>query len=113
MKNWTLEDNVNDWVKAEFARIKQTNYKVESSMSDCLKDAIQKGVHLKRMELEEAGEKEKGKSWKPDFHLETFDIPRRLFSLLICEKFYQRGQVYFYHSRLKPDLIFQSNPSYT
>ena len=75
MKNWTLEDNVNDWVKAEFARIKQTNYKVESSMSDCLKDAIQKGVHLKRMELEEAGEKEKGKSWKPDFHLETFDIP--------------------------------------
>lgn len=75
MKNWTLEDNVNDWVKAEFARIKQTHYTVESSMSDYLKDAIQKGVVLKRLALEEAGEKEKGKSWKPDFELETFAIP--------------------------------------
>ncbi|WP_428224405.1 HsdM family class I SAM-dependent methyltransferase [Flavobacterium sp.] len=75
MKNWTLEDNVNDWVKAEFARIKQTRYSVESSMSDYLKDAIQKGVVLKRLALEEAGEKEKGKSWKPDFELETFDLP--------------------------------------
>jgi len=75
MKNWTLEDNVNDWVKAEFARIKQTNYTVESSMSAFLKEAIQKGVVLKRLSLEESGEKEKGKSWKPDFELETFDIP--------------------------------------
>jgi type I restriction enzyme M protein len=75
MKNWTLEDNVNDWVKAEFAKIKQTNYTVESSMSLFLKEAIQKGVVLKRLSLEESGEKEKGKSWKPDFELETFDIP--------------------------------------
>lgn len=75
MKNWTLEDNVNDWVKAEFARIKQTNYTVESSMSPFLKEAIQKGVVLKRLSLEESGEKEKGKSWKPDFELETFNIP--------------------------------------
>ena len=75
MINWTLEDNVNDYVKAEFARIKQTNYTVESAMSPFLKEAIQKGVVLKRLSLEEAGEKEKGKSWKPDFHLETFDIP--------------------------------------
>ena len=75
MKNWTLEDNVNDWVKAEFARIKQNNYTVESSMSAFLKEAIQKGVVLKRLSLEEAGEKEKGKSWKPDFELETFHIP--------------------------------------
>ena len=75
MKDWSLEDNVNDWVKSEFARIKQTKYTVESAMSDYLKDAIQKGVLLKRLELEEAGETEKGKSWKPDFHLETFDIP--------------------------------------
>lgn len=75
MKNWTLEDNVNDWVKAEFARIKQTNYTVESSMSAFLKEAIQKGVVLKRLSLEESGEKEKGKSWKPDFELESFDIP--------------------------------------
>ncbi len=72
MKDWNLEDNVNDWVKSEFARIKQTKYTVESAMSDYLKNAIQQGVILKRLELEEAGEKEKGKSWKPDFHLETF-----------------------------------------
>lgn len=75
MKNWILEDNVNDWVKSEFARIKQTNYTVESSMSPFLKEAIQKGVVLKRLSLEESGEKEKGKSWKPDFELETFAIP--------------------------------------
>lgn len=75
MKEWSLEDNVNDWVKAEFSRIKQTKYTVESAMSDYLKNAIQQGVLLKRLELEEAGETEKGKSWKPDFHLETFDIP--------------------------------------
>ncbi len=75
MKNWTLEDNVNDWVKGEFTRIKQTKYTVESAMSDFLKNAIQQGVTLKRLALEEAGEKEKGKSWKPDFELETFDIP--------------------------------------
>ena len=72
MKDWNLEDNVNDWVKSEFARIKQTKYTVESAMSDYLKNAIQKGVILKRLELEEAGETEKGKSWKPDFQLETF-----------------------------------------
>ncbi|MEI6753532.1 MAG: hypothetical protein WCK78_10215 [Paludibacter sp.] len=72
MENWKLEDNVNDWVKSEFARIKQTKYTVESAMSDYLKSAIQQGVRLKRLELEEAGEKEKGKSWKPDFELETF-----------------------------------------
>ncbi len=72
MKDWNLEDNVNDWVKSEFARIKQTKYTIESAMSEYLKDAIQKGVLLKRLELEEAGETEKGKSWKPDFHLEIF-----------------------------------------
>ncbi len=72
MKDWSLEDKVNDWVKAEFARIKQTEYTVESAMSEYLKNAIQQGVILKRLELEEAGETEKGKSWKPDFHLETF-----------------------------------------
>ncbi|SIT13732.1 Type I restriction-modification system, DNA methylase subunit [Chryseobacterium ureilyticum] len=75
MKSWSLEDNVNDWVKAEFARIKQTKYTVESAMSPYLKDAIQQGVKMKRLELEEAGEKEKSKSWKPDFELETFNIP--------------------------------------
>ena len=73
MKNWSLEDNVNDWVKSEFARIKQKNYSVESAMSAFLKDAIQQGVKMKRLELEEAGETEKGKSWKPDFQLEVFN----------------------------------------
>jgi len=75
MINWTLEDKVNDWVKSEFSRIKQTKYTVESSMSDYLKNAIQEGVKLKRLQLEEDGEKEKGKSWKPDFELEVFAKP--------------------------------------
>ncbi len=73
MANWNLEDNVNDWVKSEFARIDQKSYTVESAMSDYLKTAIQQGVALKRRELEAAGEKEKGKSWKPDFELECYD----------------------------------------
>jgi type I restriction enzyme M protein len=75
MKNWKLEDNINDWVKSEFSRIKQTKYTVESAMSGYLKNAIQIGVKLKRLELELEGEKDKGKSWKPDFELEAFDIP--------------------------------------
>jgi type I restriction enzyme M protein len=72
LKSFKLEDNLNDWVKSEFARINQSKYTVESAMTPYLKDAIQQGVTLKRIELEEAGETEKGKSWKPDFHLETF-----------------------------------------
>ena len=75
MANWKLEDEVNDYVKHEFNRIKQNAYTVESAMSDHLKAAIQEGVRLKRIELEQAGETDKGKSWKPDFHLECFDIP--------------------------------------
>ncbi|MBQ3425826.1 MAG: N-6 DNA methylase [Clostridia bacterium] len=75
MENWKLEDNVNDWVKSEFSRINQQKYTVESSMSKYLKSALQEGVKLKRIELEETGEKEKGKSWKPDFELECFNIP--------------------------------------
>ena len=62
MTNWKLEDNLNYWVKSEFARIKQTKYTEELAMSDYLKNAIQHGVKLKRIELEEAGEKEKGKN---------------------------------------------------
>ena len=30
MANWKLEDNVNDWVKSEFARIGQDKFTVES-----------------------------------------------------------------------------------
>mgnify|MGYP001432875497 CR=1 FL=1 len=75
MANWMLEDNVNDWVKSEFLRIKQSKYTVESAMTPHLKNAIQEGVKLKRLQLEEAGEKEKGKSWKPDFELEVFTKP--------------------------------------
>ena len=49
-KEWTLEDNVNDWVKSEFTRISQRLYTVESAMSEYLKDAIQRGVIIKRKE---------------------------------------------------------------
>lgn len=75
MTQWKLEDQVNDWVKSEFVRIGQNKYTVESAMSAHLKSALQAGVKLKRIELEVEGEKEKGKSWKPDFELEEFNIP--------------------------------------
>lgn len=75
VENWKLEDNVNDWVKDYFKQLKQDKFTVESSMSEFLKVAIQEGVTLKRLELEEEGEKEKSKSWKPDFELECFEIP--------------------------------------
>lgn len=74
-EDWKLEDNVNDWVKENFKQLKQDKYTVESAMSDFLKSAIQEGVKLKRLKLEEAGEKEKGKSWEPDFEIECFKIP--------------------------------------
>ncbi len=71
MADWKLEDNVNDWVKSEFARIKQDKYTVESAMSPYLKNALVEGLKLKRLETEESG----GKAWKPDFELECFNIP--------------------------------------
>ena len=74
MANWKLEDNVNDWVKSEFARIGQNKYTVESAMSKHLKSALQEGAKLKKIEFEEAGEKS-GKSWKPDFELEYSNLP--------------------------------------
>lgn len=74
-EKWKLEDNVNDWVKDYFEQLKQNKFTVESSMSEYLKVAIQEGVKLKRLELEEEGEKEKSKSWVPDFELECFEIP--------------------------------------
>ena len=58
IENWKLEDNVNDWVKDYFKQLKQYKFTVESSMSNFLKVAIQEGVKLKRLELEEEGEKE-------------------------------------------------------
>ena len=39
MASWKLEDNVNDWVKSEFARIGQNNYTVESAKIPHLKAA--------------------------------------------------------------------------
>lgn len=75
MRIWKLEDEVNDWVKSEFTRIGQDRFTVESSMSKYLKNALQEGARLKRLELKAKGEKEKGKSWKPDFELECFSVP--------------------------------------
>lgn len=88
MENWTLEDNVDDWVKSEFKRISQHSYTVQSAMSEYLKTAIQEGVIIKRKELKDAGEKEKGKSWKPDFELEKFDIPVIIESKIGLNKLY-------------------------
>lgn len=68
MTKWTLEDNVNDWVKNEFTRINMKNrvdYNVESSMSDRLKKALQGGAKTKL----------KTGTGKPDFHVEKYGLP--------------------------------------
>jgi len=68
MSRWTLEDNVNDWVKSEFNRIGLVNgshFGVESSMSDKLKAALKGGAKTTL----------KTGTGKPDFHVEIYDIP--------------------------------------
>lgn len=68
MARWTLEDNVNDWVKSEFSRLGMNNhidYGVESSMSDMLKKALKGGAKTKL----------KTGTGKPDFHVETYEVP--------------------------------------
>ena len=59
MKKIPLEDSVNDWVKSEFARMRQENYTVESSMSDFLKTAIQDGVNSNGLSLKNKGKKKR------------------------------------------------------
>lgn len=68
MAKWTLEDNVNDWVKSQLIRIGLKNgetFGVESSMSDKLKAALKGGSKTAL----------KTGTGKPDFHVEGYEIP--------------------------------------
>lgn len=68
MAKWTLENNVNDWVKAQFAALGLLNrehYGEESSMSDKLRQALAGGSKTRL----------KTGSGKPDFHIENYTLP--------------------------------------
>lgn len=68
VKKWTLEDDVNDYVKNKLESIglkKLTDYNVESSMSDYMKEAL-KGS---------AKTQSKTNFGKPDFHIEKYNAP--------------------------------------
>ncbi|MCE1270617.1 MAG: hypothetical protein LWW88_03465, partial [Acinetobacter sp.] len=66
--NYSLEDHVNDWVKAQFDRLKlknQKDYHAESAIPDYLKEAL-KG---------RAKTETKTNFGKPDFSLTKYQIP--------------------------------------
>lgn len=66
--NWKLEDNVNDWVKAQFSsfgKVVNKDYSVESSMSEYMKKALAGSAKTRR----------KTNFGKPDFQVETFNVP--------------------------------------
>ena len=110
-EKWKLEDNVNDWVKENFRRLNQNNFTVESSMSEYLKNAIQEGVKLKRLELEEVGEKEKSKSWKPDFELECFKTPVLIENKLGLSKLYCKNGTILNNELIKEPYILDDGDS--
>lgn len=65
---WKLESDVNDWVKAQFARLKLEklkDYNEESGMSDFMRAAL-KGS---------AKTESKVNFGKPDFHIEKYKVP--------------------------------------
>lgn len=65
---WTLEDDVNDYVKNRLESLglkKLKDYNVESSMSDYMKEALKGSAKTKN----------KTNFGKPDFHIEKYNIP--------------------------------------
>lgn len=65
---WTLEDDVNDYVKKQLESIglkKLKDYNVESSMSEYMKEALRGSAKTKN----------KTNFGKPDFHIEKYDVP--------------------------------------
>lgn len=65
---WKLEDDVNDFVKKSLEKIgleKGKDYRVESNMSEYLKEALKGSAKTKN----------KTNFGKPDFHLENYKIP--------------------------------------
>jgi len=68
MGNWTLESDVNDYVKKYLEKLglkKHTDYNEESSMSDYMKEALQGAAKTEN----------KTNFGKPDFHIEKYNIP--------------------------------------
>ncbi len=66
--NWSLEDDVNDYIKKQFKELglsKQKDYNVESSMSEYMKEALKGSAKTKK----------KTSFGKPDFHIEKYKIP--------------------------------------
>lgn len=65
---WTLEDDVNDYVKSKLEKLglkKHVDYNVESRMSEYMKEALKGSAKTKN----------KTNFGKPDFHIEKYDIP--------------------------------------
>lgn len=65
---WKLEDDVNDFIKDKLDNLglkKHTNYNVESSMSDYMKEALKGSAKTQH----------KTSFGKPDFHIEAYKIP--------------------------------------
>lgn len=68
IQNWTLEDQVNDFVKDSLDKLNlknQIDFNVESNMSDYMKEALKGSAKTKN----------KTNFGKPDFHIEKYRIP--------------------------------------
>lgn len=68
VSKWTLEDDVNDYVKSCLEKLglqKLKDYNVESCMSDYMKEALKGNSKTKN----------KTNFGKPDFHIEKYEIP--------------------------------------
>lgn len=68
LERWTLEDDVNDFVKTKLESLglkKLRDFNVESSMSDYMKEALKGSAKTKN----------KTNFGKPDFHIEKYNIP--------------------------------------
>ncbi|MCL1622657.1 hypothetical protein M2R47_00090 [Moraxella sp. Tifton1] len=76
---WKLEDDVNDYVKSQLEKLglkKLTDYNVESSMSDCLKEALKGSAKTAN----------KTNFGKPDFHLEKYKPKDKIIPVIIENK---------------------------
>ena len=79
---WTLEDDVNDFVKHQFDRmnkVKNRDYTVESSMSEYMKEALRGSAKTKN----------KTNFGKPDFQIESFAIKGSTVPIVIENKLKQ------------------------
>lgn len=76
---WKLEDDVNDYVKSQLEKLglkKLTDYNVESSMSDYLKEALKGSAKTAN----------KTNFGKPDFHLEKYKSKDKIIPVIIENK---------------------------